>query len=118
MLVNGFIGTRYGDRKGETYLAALQILGSSRWPAEGAMVMVQRWNSSQKMVEKRERMPDDAGVHGVYTLISPPQTRRSAVAVRRHPRDQNYMFFLFALYVLFDSMMTSEWIQKRFTTHY
>lgn len=69
MLVNGFIGTRYGDRKGETYLAALQILGSSRWPAEGAMVMFQRWNSALKMVEKRERMPDDAGVHG-YTPLS------------------------------------------------
>lgn len=46
-------------------------------------------------------MPDDAGVH---TLISPPQTLGSTVAVRRHPRDQKYLFFLFALYVLFDPM--------------
>lgn len=57
-------------------------------------------------------MPDDAGVHG-YTPLSlrlrpeAPQWLCDATLVIK-----KYLFFLFALYVLFDSMMTSEWIQK------
>jgi hypothetical protein len=57
-------------------------------------------------------MPDDAGVHG-YTPLSlrprpeAPQWLCDATLVTK-----KYMFFLFALYVLFDSMMTSDWIRK------
>lgn len=57
-------------------------------------------------------MPDDAGVHG-YTPLSlrlrpeAPQWLYDATLVTK-----KYLFFLFALFALFDSMMTSEWTQK------
>lgn len=51
------------------------------------------------------------GIHP-YLSASDPRLRSGCTTP---PRDQKHyldMFSLFALYVMFDTMMTSEWIQK------